>query len=107
MDLENVVNYVLNTPGNSNPNVLRPMLQALEGSGGGDVEGTSIKSTDVEQGKVLTADGEGGASWQTAGSSLPEVTAADNGKILIVQSGEWALDFPPSDALDTLMQEEF
>ena len=87
---------------------LQGIATAIEegGGGGGDVEGTAVKSTGVESGKVLTANGEGGASWQTIGSSLPEVTSADNGKILIVRNGQWVLEFPPSD-LDALMQEEF
>lgn len=41
------------------------------------------------------------------GSGLPAVTQADAGKTLIVDdSGEWTVDFLPSD-LDTLMNEEF
>lgn len=40
-----------------------------KGQGGtsGPVEGTDIKSTGVSSGKVLTADGSGGASWTTVG----------------------------------------
>ena len=34
---------------------------------GGSVEGTSVLSTGETSGKVLTANGSGGASWQTAG----------------------------------------
>ena len=41
------------------------------------------------------------------GSGLPAVTQADAGKTLVVDdSGEWTVDFLPSD-LDTLMNEEF
>ena len=51
---------------------LQGIATAIEeggGGGGGDVEGTSVKSTGVESGRVLTATGEGGASWETGGSS--------------------------------------
>lgn len=51
---------------------LQDIATAIEeggGGGGGDVEGTAVKSTGVESGKVLTANGEGGASWETGGVS--------------------------------------
>lgn len=36
-------------------------------AGGGAPEGTDVKSTGETSGKVLTSDGDGGASWETAG----------------------------------------
>lgn len=40
------------------------------------VEGTSVKSTNATSGKVLTADGSGGASWETASGGSGDVTAS-------------------------------
>lgn len=41
------------------------------------IEGADIKSTNTTSGKVLTADGSGGASWQTAGGGgSGDVTAS-------------------------------
>ena len=37
MEVEDILSYVTNTPGNTNPNVLKPMLNELKGSGGGGV----------------------------------------------------------------------
>ena len=31
MEVEDILNYVMNTPGNTNPNVLKSMLDDLEG----------------------------------------------------------------------------
>jgi len=36
-DINDVFNYVMNTPDNTNPNVLRSMLNSIEGGGGGGV----------------------------------------------------------------------
>lgn len=51
--MNEVINYVMETPGNTNPNVLRGMLQ------------------------------------NSGSSDLPPVTSADNGKILVVDNGQW------------------
>lgn len=40
------------------------------------VEGTSVKSTGETSGKVLTADGSGGAAWAAAGGGSGDVTAS-------------------------------
>lgn len=59
--------------------------QPVEPGGGGDVEGTSVKSTGVEQGKVLTADGEGGASWEDAGGNVESVNG-QTGEVVLTKS---------------------
>lgn len=51
------------------------------------LEGVDVQSTGATSGKVLTADGSGGASWQTAGGGAPEGTAVlstgvTSGKVL-------------------------
>lgn len=45
-------------------------------SSGGTVEGTDIKSTGETIGKVLTTNGSGGATWQTASGGDGDVTAS-------------------------------
>lgn len=40
------------------------------------VEGTNVKSTGVTSGKVLMADGQGDASWQTVSGGSGDVTAS-------------------------------
>lgn len=40
------------------------------------LEGTSVKSTGETSGKVLTADGSGGAAWAAAGGGSGDVTAS-------------------------------
>lgn len=42
MDDEEIIDYVMNTPENSNPNVLRSMLEELEGSSGGGSPGSNV-----------------------------------------------------------------
>lgn len=47
------------------------------GGGGGAPEGAAVKSTGETSGKVLTSDGDGGASWQTpGGGGSGDVTAS-------------------------------
>ena len=43
---------------------------------GGATEGADVKSTGVTSGKVLTANGTGGASWETASGGDGDVTAS-------------------------------
>ena len=56
-------------------------------SNAGTPEGTSVKSTGATSGKVLTANGSGGASWETASGGTPEGTSVKStgvtsGKVL-------------------------
>lgn len=51
------------------------------------LEGTNVQSTGVTSGKVLTANGSGGSSWQTVSAGAPEGTAVKStgvtsGKVL-------------------------
>ena len=60
---------------------LNAIADALEGGGGG---GGSIVPTPAaaDEGKVLTANDDGTASWEDAGSGIPTPTLDDEGKVL-------------------------
>lgn len=67
---------------------LKNISQAISeggGGGGGSPEGTSIKSTGVPAGKVLSADGEGGASWEDAGGNVESVNG-QTGEVVLTKS---------------------
>lgn len=71
-------------------------------------EGTAVKSTGEAAGKVLTADGSGGASWETV--PVPEIEGADiqstgveSGKLLLSDGDggvEWSTYDPTVQASD-------
>lgn len=77
------------------------------GGGGGSPEGTSIKSTGVPAGKVLSADGEGGASWEDGGSGSttvianPTLAGSEDSLIgLQVDNMKYKLDYAPATPLE-------
>ena len=46
-----------------------------------------------DNGKILKINGESGKlGWEQQGGLLPQVTSADNGKVLAVKDGAWAAD---------------
>lgn len=49
---------------------------------GGEIEGTDVKSTGETAGKVLTADGSGGADWDNVSGEDILSTGATSGKVL-------------------------
>lgn len=76
MEVEDVLNYVMNTPGNTNPNVLKPMLDELEGDKLPPV-------TEDDKGKYLHLNESTGAKeWATAGGG------SSGGGVLVVHEVE-------------------
>ena len=85
METEEIVNYVINTPGTTNPNVLRGMVEEVAGSGLPEV-------TPEDVGKTLLVSDEG--EWELGDfpKELPEITDNDTGCIPIVGAGlKWSM----------------
>lgn len=57
------------------------IVEALEGIKDA-MEGGYPEPTSASEGQVLTADGEGGASWEDAAGGLPDISQAEVGAVL-------------------------
>lgn len=55
-----------------------------------EVKVGDINSESATAGKVIVADGEGGAEW---GSELPSIASGDSGKVLKVNAGETGVEW--------------
>lgn len=101
-DIDDVFNYVMNTPDNTNPNVLRSMLNNLEGGGGGGVLVVTVTIVedpgggqrlvcDKTTGQIINAIQTGGAvfSFEAGGrSQLASFTLATfDGEIYELYAG--------------------
>ena len=77
MNNEDIINYIIDSPENSNPNVLRGMLS-------NNASGTELPEVNNDDdGKVLgVVDGEWDKMDAPSGSGLPAYTDADKGKFL-------------------------
>lgn len=82
MDKDEIFDYVMETPQNTNPSILRDMLNRLDTSDG------LPEVDESDNGKVLTVS-SGTWSAENPPESLPDVTSEDNGKVLTVVSGDW------------------
>ena len=72
MSIDEIIEYVMNTPDNSNPRVLRDMLNELGGSGEADV-------------KLLTADYD--FYWSTLHNTYAEIENwIKNGSVVLINS---------------------
>ena len=84
-DINDVFNYVMDTPDNTNPNVLRSMLNSLEGGGsGGGTLKVTITSEEVSDGTKFTMD----KTWQEIANAfnsgnMPYFILTDDGGVKI------------------------
>ena len=79
MTINKIIDYVLKTPGNTNPNVLRGMLKALQTGDNPDLSIITATAEDIKTGKV-SVDVEGNkveGSFVPLDTSDADATAAD------------------------------
>ena len=72
---EDIFNYVMDTPDNTNPNVLRSLLNGLEGGSGG---GTFITNVDVTS--------EGNYTYYTLDKTWQEIYDASSSSAVIAKT---------------------
>ena len=92
---DEIFDYVNDSPENTNPAVLRSLLNSLE-----DAE-LPVATTDtlggIKVGSGLSITEEGVLSSSGGGSGLPSVTSSDEGRCLQVSSdGQWIATWPVS-----------
>ena len=58
-----------------------------------EVKVADINSESATAGKVITANGEGGATWESIPSELPAIASGDSGKVLKVNDGESGVEW--------------
>ena len=96
MSKEQVMDYVMNSPANTNPNVLSGMLDGISG--------TQLPSpTESDNGKVLGVDG--GEYKLVEQTELPSPLPADEGTVVtVMQNGKYGLKTPsePTFSVETL-----
>lgn len=76
MEVEDILNYVMDTPGNTNPNILKPMLSQLKGGSDGDI---LFITSHYEGREYLVLD----ATWQEIhDAALCVITLSDMKKLV-------------------------
>lgn len=86
MEKQDIINYVLKTPTNTNPAVLSGMLDSIEGSGSGAIEMTTVFEDDIS----LT---------YTIGQFGPPVGGYDDNFTIQVTNGFFKLVYDNNDVL--------
>lgn len=84
VEKEDIIQYVQETPGNSNPAVLRSLLNQFEGSGEGAT--FKVEKEDDEKTYQSAYTGEEIDAAVAKAGNLPATTSADAGKALVVDS---------------------
>lgn len=85
---DEVFGYVMNSPEDTNPAVLKSLLEGIETGDPTDVIDDTAAASDKTYSSSKVED--------VASKVLPTVTSLDNGMVLGVSSGAWAKMSPPS-----------
>lgn len=85
MDTEKIIDYIVETPCNTNPNVVRSMLNQVVKS---DIPDPSTANV----GEVLTK-GEDGLEWAYPENELPVIQAEDAGKVVKVNEAGTRIEY--------------
>ena len=93
MSKEDVFDYVMNSPENTNPSVLKSLLNDVGSSELPVATADTLGGIKVGSGLSITE--EGVLSSSGGGSGLPSVTSSDEGRCLQVSSdGQWIATWP-------------
>lgn len=93
---DEIFDYVNDSPENTNPAVLRSLLNGLEGAELPVATADTLGGIKVGSGLSITEEGVLSSSGG-GGGGLPDVTSADEGRCLQVSaSGEWIKTWPTS-----------